>query len=179
MVRLKHKYTEEIVTKMKEEFGYKNIMQVPHLEKVVLNAGVGEAIQNAKALDSVSAELTLISGQKPIITRARRSIAGFKLREGMPIGCSVTLRGALMYEFLDRLINVALPRVRDFRGISEKAFDGRGNYTLGIKEQIIFPEIDYDKVDKIRGLSISIVTSAKTDLEGKMLLKLMGFPFRN
>ena len=179
MARLKKIYQEEVVPKMLQEFGYKNIMQVPRLMKIILNVGVGEAIQNAKALDSVSSELALITGQSPVITRARKSIAGFKLREGMPIGCRVTLRGKLMFEFLDRLINVALPRVRDFRGLTAKAFDGRGNYTLGIKEQIIFPEIDYDKVEKIRGLSVTIVTNANSDLEGQMLLKLMGFPFKN
>jgi large subunit ribosomal protein L5 len=154
-------------------------MQVPALEKIVLNMGLGEAIQNIKLLDSAVEELKVISGQKPVITRAKRSIAAFKLREGMPIGCMVTVRREKMYDFFSKLVNIALPRVRDFRGISGKAFDGRGNYSLGIKEQLIFPEIDYDKIDKIKGLNITIVTSAKTDEEGKLLLKLMGMPFRN
>jgi len=161
-----------------EKFAYRNAMQVPKIEKVVLNMGVGEAIQNPKSLDGAVADLTAISGQKPVITKAKASIAGFKLREGMSIGCKVTLRGDRMYDFLDKLINVALPRVRDFRGVSPKAFDGRGNYTLGIKEQLIFPEIDYDKIDKIRGLEVVIVTTAKTDEEARELLKLMGMPFR-
>jgi large subunit ribosomal protein L5 len=155
------------------------VMQVPALKKVVLNMGLGEAIQNIKLLDSAVEELKVISGQKPVITRAKRSIAAFKLREGMPIGCMVTVRREKMYDFFSKLVNIALPRVRDFRGISGKAFDGRGNYSLGIKEQLIFPEIDYDKIDKIKGLNITIVTSAKTDEEGKLLLKLMGMPFRN
>ncbi len=154
-------------------------MEVPRLEKVVLNMGLGEAIQNVKILDSAAAELSLIAGQKPVITKAKKSIAGFKLRQGMPIGCAVTLRKDKMYEFLDRLINVSLPRVRDFKGVSGKAFDGKGNYSLGVKEQLIFPEIDYDEIDKIKGLNITIVTSAKNDEEGKALLKLMGMPFRN
>jgi large subunit ribosomal protein L5 len=154
-------------------------MQVPGLVKIVLNVGMGEAIHNMKLLDSAVEELTLISGQKPVITRAKKSIAAFKLREGMPIGCMVTLRRSRMYDFMSKLVNIALPRVRDFRGISGKAFDGRGNYSLGIREQIIFPEIDYDKIDRINGLNVSIVTSAKTDQEGKELLKLMGMPFKN
>lgn len=179
MSQLKQFYEEEIAPKLTETFGYKNAMQVPMLKKVVLNMGLGEAIQNIKLLDSAVEELKVISGQKPVITRAKRSIAAFKLREGMPIGCMVTVRRAKMYDFYSKLVNIALPRVRDFRGISGKAFDGRGNYSLGIKEQLIFPEIDYDKIDKIKGLNITIVTSAKTDEEGKLLLKLMGMPFRN
>jgi large subunit ribosomal protein L5 len=163
---------------MKEQ-GYKNIMEVPKLVKIVINMGLGEAIQNVKILDSAAEELGAISGQKPVITKAKKSIAGFKLRQGMPIGCCVTLRREKMYEFLDRLVAVSLPRVRDFKGISGKAFDGKGNYSLGVKEQLIFPEIDYDKVDKVKGLNITIVTTAKTDAEGKALLKLMGLPFRN
>ena len=179
MSQLKEFYFKEVVPKLKETFKYKNIMEVPRLEKVVLNMGLGAAIQDVKILDSASAELQLIAGQHPVITRAKKSIAAFKLREGMPIGCMVTLRRLRMYDFFYKLVNIALPRVRDFRGISGKAFDGRGNYSLGIKEQIIFPEIDYDKIDKIKGLNITIVTSAKTDEEGKLLLKLMGMPFRN
>ena len=179
MSQLKQFYEEEVVPKLTEAFGYKNAMQVPMLKKVVLNMGLGEAIQNIKLLDSAVEELKVISGQKPVITRAKRSIAAFKLREGMPIGCMVTVRREKMYDFFSKLVNIALPRVRDFRGISGKAFDGRGNYSLGIKEQLIFPEIDYDKIDKIKGLNITIVTSAKTDEEGKMLLKLMGMPFNN
>lgn len=179
MSQLKQFYEEEVAPKLTETFGYKNAMQVPMLKKVVLNMGLGEAIQNIKLLDSAVEELKVISGQKPIITRAKRSIAAFKLREGMPIGCMVTVRRAKMYDFYSKLVNIALPRVRDFRGISGKAFDGRGNYSLGIKEQLIFPEIDYDKIDKIKGLNITIVTSANTDEEGKLLLKLMGMPFRN
>jgi len=167
-----------MVPKLMEKFAYRNPMQVPKIEKVVLNMGVGEAIQNPKSLDGAVADLRAISGQKPVITKAKASIAGFKLREGMSIGCKVTLRGERMYDFLDKLINVALPRVRDFRGVSPKAFDGRGNYTLGIKEQLIFPEIDYDKIDKIRGLEVVIVTTAKTDEEARELLRLMGMPFR-
>jgi large subunit ribosomal protein L5 len=164
---------------MTKEFNYKNAMKVPALKKIVINMGIGEAIQNIKVLDSAVNELTMIAGQKPVITKAKKSIANFKLREGMPIGCMVTLRKARMYEFYDRLVNVALPRVRDFKGVSGKSFDGRGNYTLGIREQIIFPEIDYDKIDKIKGLNISIITTAKTDEEGKHLLKLLGMPFRD
>jgi large subunit ribosomal protein L5 len=179
MSDLKRQYKEEIVPKLMDTFGYRNVMQVPKLTKVVLNMGLGEAIQNIKVLDSAVEELTLIAGQKPVVRRARKSIATFKLRAGMPIGCSVTLRGARMYDLLTRLINIALPRVRDFRGVSGKAFDGRGNYSLGIKEHIIFPEIEYDKIDKIKGLNITVVTTAKTDEECKELLKLMGMPFRN
>jgi large subunit ribosomal protein L5 len=179
MPRLKDFYKNEVVKKMTKEFNYKNGMEVPTLKKIVINLGIGEAIQNIKVLDSAVLELTMIAGQKPIITKAKKSIANFKLREGMPIGCMVTLRKDRMYEFFDRLVNVALPRVRDFKGVSGKAFDGRGNYTLGIKEQIIFPEIDYDKIDKIKGMNISIITTARTDEEGKHLLKLMGMPFRD
>lgn len=179
MSQLKEFYYNEAVPKLIETFRYKNVMQVPKLKKVVLNMGLGEAIQNIKLLDSATAELKTIAGQHPVITRAKKSIAAFKLREGMPIGCMVTLRRNRMYDFFYKLVNTALPRVRDFRGISGKAFDGRGNYSLGIKEQIIFPEIDYDKIDKIKGLNISIVTSAKTDEEGKELLRLLGMPFKN
>jgi len=176
---MKEFYEKEVVPSLMETFKYKNIMQVPGLKKIVLNMGLGEAIHNIKILDSASEELAVISGQKPVIRRAKKSIAAFKLREGMPVGCMVTLRGKRMYDFFNKLVNVALPRVRDFRGISGKAMDGNGNYTLGITEQIIFPEIDYDKIDKIKGLNISIVTTAKTDEEGKELFKLMGMPFRN
>ena len=179
MTSIEENYKKEIIPQLINEFQYKNIMQVPKLTKIVLNIGVGEAIQNIKVLDAASLELESISGQKPVITKAKRSIAAFKLRTGMPIGCMVTLRRDRMYDFFNKLVNVALPRVRDFRGISGKAFDGRGNYTLGIKEQIIFPEIDYDKIDKIKGLNITIVTTAKNDKEAKTLLKLMGMPFRN
>jgi len=179
MARLKEIYDTDVVAKLRKEFNYKNIMEVPRIEKVVLNMGLGEAIQNVKILDSASDELNAITGQKSVITKAKKSIATFKLREGMPIGCMVTLRRDRMYEFLDRLMNISLARVRDFKGVSGKAFDGKGNYTLGIKEQLIFPEINYDKVDKIKGLNITIVTSAKTDEEGKALLKYLGMPFRN
>jgi large subunit ribosomal protein L5 len=179
MSQLKEYYFKEAVPKLLKTFNYKNIMEVPQLEKIVLNMGLGEAIHNIKLLDSATEELQIIAGQHPVITRAKKSIAAFKLREGMPIGCMVTLRRIRMYDFYYKLVNVALPRVRDFRGISEKAFDGRGNYSLGIKEHIIFPEIDYDKIDKIKGLNISIVTSAKTDEEGKELLRILGMPFRN
>jgi large subunit ribosomal protein L5 len=179
MARLYDFYKEECVPAMMQEFRYKSSMQVPRLKKIIVNMGLGEASQNIKILDSASAELTAIAGQKPVITRARKSIAAFKLREGMPIGCMVTLRRDKMFEFLDRLLNVALPRVRDFRGVSDKAFDGRGNYTLGIKEQLIFPEIDYDKIDKIKGMNITIVTSATTDEEAKFLLRRLGMPFRS
>lgn len=178
MARLYELYKNEITPKLMEKFQYKNIMQVPRIDRVVVNIGVGEAIQNPKALDGAVNDLQLITGQKPVITKAKKSIAGFKLREGMSIGCKVTLRGERMYEFLDRLINLALPRVRDFRGISPDAFDGRGNYSLGIKEQTIFPEIEYDKIDKIRGLEVNIVTTAKTDEEARELLRAMGMPFR-
>ncbi|MDA8226109.1 50S ribosomal protein L5 [Geobacter benzoatilyticus] len=179
MARLKELYNNEIVPQLTKDFGYSNVMQVPKIEKVIVNMGLGEAIQNVKILDSAVEELATITGQKSVITKAKKSIASFKLRQGMPIGCMVTLRREKMYEFLDRLINVALPRVRDFKGISGKGFDGRGNYSLGIKEQLIFPEIDYDKIDKIKGLNITIVTSAQSDEEGKALLKQLGMPFRN
>ena len=179
MSPLKTIYEKEIVPKLMETFKYKNVMQVPRLEKIVLNMGLGEAINNIKLLDSAAEELKTISGQKPVITRAKKSIAAFKLRAGMPIGCMVTLRRQRMYDFCYKLVNVALPRVRDFRGVSVKAFDERGNYSLGIKEHIIFPEIDYDKIDKIKGLNISIVTTAQTDEEGKELLGLLGMPFKN
>ncbi|HUU41216.1 MAG TPA: 50S ribosomal protein L5 [Desulfatiglandales bacterium] len=178
MSRLKEKYLREIVPAMTKEFGYRNAMEVPKVDKVILNMGLGEAILNIKVLDSAVEELALIGAQKPVITRAKRSIASFKVREGMPIGCMVTLRREKMYYFLDKLFNIALPRVRDFRGLPDKAFDGRGNYTLGIKEQIIFPEIDYDKIDKVKGLNITIVTTAKTDAEGRFLLEKMGLLFR-
>ncbi|KUO49136.1 MAG: 50S ribosomal protein L5 [Desulfitibacter sp. BRH_c19] len=178
MARLKEYYQENVVVALKDKMGYKNVMEIPRLEKIIINMGIGEATQNPKVLDGAVQDLQTISGQKPIITKAKKSIAAFKLREGMPIGCKVTLRGNRMYEFLDRLVNATLPRVRDFRGISAKAFDGRGNYTLGLKEQIIFPEIDYDKVDKVRGMNIVFVTSAKTDEEARELLKLMGMPFK-
>lgn len=176
--RLREKYLSEVVPSMMEEFGYRSIMAVPKVEKVVLNMGLGEAIQNIKILDSGVEELTLIAGQRAVVTKAKRSIAGFKLRQGMPIGCTVTLRRDKAYGFLDKLFNVALPRVRDFRGVSDKVFDGRGNCSLGIKEHIIFPEIDYDKIDKVKGLNISIVTTAQTDKEGYFLLKQLGMPFR-
>lgn len=178
MARLKDRYVNEIISKLKEKFGYKNIMQVPKMEKIVINIGLGEAIQNAKSIDAAVGDLSIITGQKPVVTRAKKSIAGFKLRAGMPIGCKVTLRGDRMYEFADKLFNISLPRVRDFRGVSGKAFDGRGNYTLGIKEQLIFPEIEYDKVDKVRGMDIIFVTSAPTDEEAKELLAQLGMPFR-
>jgi len=178
MTRLQEKYQSEIAPKLMEQFQYKSPMQIPKIMKIVLNMGLGDAIQNIKILDSATEELSKIAGQKPVVTRARQSIAAFKLRKGMPIGCMVTLRGTRMYEFFDKLVNVALPRVRDFRGISPKALDGRGNYTLGVKEQIIFPEIDYDKIDKIKGMNITIVTSAKTDDEARTLLAMMGMPFR-
>ena len=179
MSQLKTYYHETVVSKLKETFNYDNPMQIPKITKIVLNMGLGDAIHNIKIIDSAVDELRLIAGQQPVVTRAKKSIAAFKLREGMPIGCMVTLRKNRMYDFLNKLINVALPRVRDFRGISGKAFDGAGNYSLGIKEQLIFPEIDYDKIDQIKGLNISIVTTAKTNEEGKELLKLMGMPFRN
>jgi large subunit ribosomal protein L5 len=179
MARLKDYYEKEVVAALIKAFDYKNRMEVPRLEKIVINMGLGEAIQNIKILDSAVQELSLITGQKPVITKARRSIATFKLRQGMSIGCSVTLRKERMYEFFDRLVNVNLPRVRDFRGISPKSFDGRGNFALGLKEQIIFPEIDYDKIDKVKGMNVVIVTTAKTDDEARQLLKLMGVPFRN
>lgn len=177
MNRLHEKYNSEVKANMMKEFGYTSVMQVPKIEKVVLNIGVGEAVANPKVLDEAVAELTQISGQKPLVTKAKKSIANFKLREGMPIGCKVTLRGERMYEFFDKLVNISLPRVRDFKGVSKTAFDGRGNYTLGVKEQIIFPEINYDKVNKLRGMDIVIVTSAKNNEEGMALLKEMGMPF--
>ena len=179
MSQLIEEFKKNVVPELEKTFNYKNIMEVPKLDKVVLNIGMGEAIHNIKLLDSAVAELKIISGQQPVITRAKKSIAAFKLREGMPIGCMVTLRRTRMWDFFYKLVNIALPRVRDFRGISGKAFDGRGNYSLGIKEQIIFPEIDFDKIDRIKGLNISVVTTAKTDEEGKELLRLLGMPFRN
>jgi large subunit ribosomal protein L5 len=175
--RLRTRYNEEVVPAMMKEFRYRNPMQVPRLEKITLNVGIGEATQNIKAVDTAVAELAAISGQKPVVTRAKKAIANFKLREGVPIGCMVTLRRERMYEFLDRLIHVALPRVRDFKGVSDRAFDGRGNYSLGLREQIMFPEIHADKVEKARGLTVSIITSAKTDQEGRALLKHLGMPF--
>lgn len=179
MARLREKYLREIIPALVKEFSYRNPLQAPRLEKIVVNMGLGEAIQNIKVLDHAAEELALITGQKPLVTRARKSISNFKLRTGMPIGCCVTLRGKRMYEFLDRLVNIALPRVRDFKGVSSKSFDGRGNYSLGIKEQIIFPEINYDKIDKVRGMNITIVTTARTDEEAKSLLRHLGVPFRN
>ena len=179
MARLNEVYQEKVVSAMMKRFNYKNRMQVPKLEKIVINMGLGEAIQNIKILDTAVQELSQITGQKPVITKAKKSIAQFKLRTGMPIGCMVTLRKERMYEFFNRLVNVALPRVRDFKGLSGKSFDGRGNYALGIREQLIFPEIHYDKIDKVKGMNIVIVTTAKTDEEGKELLKLLGMPFRN
>ncbi len=175
---LKNRYSEQIVPQLFQEFGYSNIMQVPKVKKIVVNIGAGEALQNPKALDAAVRDLTTITGQKPVITRAKKSIATFKLREGNPIGVKVTLRGPRMWDFLERLVRVALPRTRDFRGIPRDAFDGRGNYTLGLKEQLIFPEIDYDKIDKVRGMEITIVTSAPSDQEARRLLALMGMPFR-
>jgi len=179
MSRLKETYQTDLMPALTKEFSYTSPMEVPRLEKIVLNMGLGEAIQNIKVLDAAMEELTLIAGQRPVVTRARKSIASFKLREGMPIGCMVTLRKGMMYDFFDKLVNVTLPRVRDFRGLSDKSLDGRGNFTLGIKEHIIFPEIEYDKIDKIKGLNITIVTTAKTDEEGKALLKMMGMPFKD
>lgn len=178
MTRLKETYLNEIVDAMTKKFGYKNVMQVPKIEKIVINMGVGEAKENSKVLDNAVNDLTIISGQKPVVTRAKNSIANFKLREGMPIGCKVTLRGDKMYDFLDRLVNLALPRVRDFRGVSADSFDGRGNYALGIKEQLIFPEIEYDKIDKVRGMDVIIVTTAHTDEEARELLTQFGMPFK-
>ena len=179
MARLYDRYLNEIAPALQQKFAYKNVMQIPKIDKIVINMGVGEAVQNSKAIDSAVGDLMKIAGQKPIVTRAKKSIAAFKLREGMPIGCKVTLRGQRMYEFMDRLLNVALPRVRDFRGISAKAFDGRGNYTLGIKEQLIFPEIEYDKIDKLRGMDVVFVTTAKTDEEARELLRGFGMPYRD
>jgi large subunit ribosomal protein L5 len=177
--RLKEKYQTEVVPALMQEFKYGSIMQAPRLVKVVLNIGLGEAIQNAKVLDAAVGDLTAIAGQKPVVTKAKKSIAAFKLRQGMPIGAMVTLRGGRMYDFLDRLINLSLPRLRDFRGVSRRSFDGRGNYSLGLREQILFPEIDYDKVDKIRGLEVAIVTTATDDEQGYALLKRLGMPFRD
>ncbi len=179
MSQLKHYYEKEIIPKLMETFKYQNVMEVPKLAKVVLNIGLGEAIHNIKLLDSASADMKLISGQQPVVTRAKRSIAAFKLREGMPIGCMVTLRHIRMYDFYSKTVNIALPRVRDFKGVSAKAFDGHGNYSLGIKEHIIFPEIEYDNIDRIKGLNITVVTTAKNDREGKELLKLLGMPFKD
>ena len=178
MDRLQEKYKNEVVPELTKKFGYKNIMQLPKIEKVIINMGVGEAVGNPKALDAAVTDLTIIAGQKPILTRAKKSLAAWKLREGMPIGTKVTLRGTRMYQFLDKFINVALPRVRDFRGVSSTAFDGRGNYAVGLKEQLIFPEIEYDKIDKLRGMNIVIVTTAEKDEEARELLKLMGMPFK-
>jgi len=179
MARLKEFYLKTVVPALVKEFDYKNPMQVPKMEKIVVNMGLGEAISNVKIIDGAVQEMAMITGQKPVITKAKKSIATFKLRQGMPIGCSVTLRKETMYEFFDRLVNVALPKVRDFRGISPSAFDGRGNYSIGLHEQIIFPEIEYDKIEKVKGMNITIVTSAKTDEEARVLLKLMGVPFKN
>jgi large subunit ribosomal protein L5 len=176
MARLKQRYKDEVIPAMMKEFGYKNAMQVPRLDKITVNVGIGEATQNIKAIDTTVAEITAITGQKPVVTRAKKAIANFRLREGIPIGCMVTLRRERMYEFLDRLIHVALPRVRDFKGVSDRSFDGRGNYSLGLREQIIFPEIHADKVEKTRGMTVSIITTAKTDQEGRVLLRLMGMP---
>lgn len=178
MNRLRQKYENEVKNQMVEKFGYKSVMQIPTIDKIVINMGIGDAVSNSKVLDEAVAELALITGQKPVITRAKKSIAGFRLREGMPIGCKVTLRGERMYDFLDKLVSISLPRVRDFRGVSKKSFDGRGNYTLGVKEQLIFPEIDYDKVSKVRGMDIVIVTTANTDEEARELLTNFGMPFR-
>ena len=178
MSRLKDLYNSQIKNDLREKFNYKNVMEIPKLEKIVINIGVGEAVTNSNALDAAVNDLTAIAGQKPIITRAKKSIANFKIRENMPIGCKVTLRGEKMYEFLDKLINIAIPRVRDFRGVRATSFDGRGNYSLGIKEQLIFPEIDYDKIDQVRGMDIIMVTSAKTDEEARELLRAFGMPFK-
>jgi large subunit ribosomal protein L5 len=178
MARLRERYRKDVIPHLMKEMGYKNVNQVPRLDKVVLNMGLGEAIQNAKVMDSAVAEITAIAGQKPVVTKSRKAIANFKLRENMAIGCMVTLRGQRMYEFLDRLMNLALPRVRDFRGVSDRAFDGRGNYSLGLREQVIFPEINLDKVDKIKGLTVVVCTTARTDAEGKALLRALGMPFR-
>jgi large subunit ribosomal protein L5 len=177
--RLRKKYKDEIVPQLMKDFSFKNVMQVPKLDRIVVNMGLGEAVQNAKLIESAVEELTAITGRKPVVTRAKKSIASFKLREGMPIGAMVTLRGEQMYDFLDRLVSIALPRTRDFKGISPKAFDGRGNYTLGIREQIVFPEINYDKIDRIKGMNVTFVTTAQTDEQGRALLKSLGMPFRN
>ena len=178
MAKLHDYYRDQVVNELKNKFGYKSVMQVPRIEKITLNMGVGEALTDKKLLDNAVADLTAISGQKPLITKARKSVAGFKIRQGYPIGCKVTLRGERMWEFFERLIHIAVPRVRDFRGLSAKSFDGRGNYSMGVREQIIFPEIDYDKVDRVRGLDITITTTAKTDEEGQALLAAFNFPFR-
>jgi large subunit ribosomal protein L5 len=177
--RLRKKYKDEIIPQLMKEFSFRNVMQVPKLDRVVINMGLGEAVQNAKVIESAVEELTAITGRKPIVTRAKKSIATFKLREGMPIGVMVTLRGEQMYDFVDRLISLALPRTRDFKGVSPKAFDGRGNYTLGIREQIVFPEVNYDKIDRIKGMNVTFVTTAETDEQGRALLKSLGMPFRN
>jgi large subunit ribosomal protein L5 len=179
MARLKEYYLKTVVPALVKEFDYKNPMQVPKMDKIVVNLGLGEAVSNVKIIDGAVQEMAMITGQKPVITKAKKSIATFKLRQGMPIGCSVTLRKEVMYEFFDRLVNVALPKVRDFRGISQSAFDGRGNYSIGLHEQIIFPEIEYDKIEKVKGMNITIVTTARTDEEARVLLKLMGVPFKN
>ncbi|MFP4032855.1 MAG: 50S ribosomal protein L5 [Desulfococcaceae bacterium] len=179
MSELKNRYDAEVAPALRETFGYKNAMQVPRLQKVVLNMGLGEAIHNIKIIDAAVEELALIAGQRPVVTRAKKSIAAFKLREGMPVGCRVTLRHGRMYDFFSKLVNIALPRVRDFRGVSPRAFDGRGNYSLGIREHIIFPEVDYDRIEAIKGMNVTVVTTAETDDEGKELLRLMGMPFRN
>jgi len=178
MARLQQYYRDEVAPRLKEQFGYRNVMEIPRLVKITLNMGVGEAVGDKKVLDHAQRDMALIAGQKPIVTHARKSIAGFKIREGWPIGCKVTLRRARMYEFLDRLVNIAIPRIRDFRGLSPRAFDGRGNYSLGVREQIIFPEIDYDQIDALRGLDITITTTARTDEEGRALLAAFNFPFR-
>jgi len=175
--RLKERYREEVIPALVKEFGYENVMQAPRLEKIVMNVGMGEAIQNAKALDSAAEDVSTITGQRPVITHAKKSIAAFKVRKGMPIGVTVTVRGARMYELFDRMVNAALPRIRDFQGVSPYSFDGRGNYSLGIKEQLIFPEVDYDKIDRIRGFQMTVVTTARSDEEGKRLLELLGMPF--
>ena len=177
MARLKERYAQEIMPVLTKEFGYRNVMEVPRLHKVVVNIGLGEAIQNPKALEAAARDVTAITGQKPVITRAKRSIAAFKLRAGMPIGVRVTLRGERMWEFMDRLLNAALPRTRDFHGVSTKSFDGRGNYTMGLREQLVFPEIEYDKIDKIRGMEITVVTTARQDADAKRMLELLGMPF--
>lgn len=179
MSELKNRYDAEVAPALRETFGYKNAMQVPRLQKVVLNMGLGEAIHNIKIIDAAVEELALIAGQRPVVTRAKKSIAAFKLREGMPVGCRVTLRHGRMYDFFSKLVNIALPRVRDFRGVSPRAFDGHGNYSLGIREHIIFPEVDYDRIEAIKGMNVTVVTTAETDDEGKELLRLMGMPFRN
>jgi large subunit ribosomal protein L5 len=179
MTRLQDQYRDEVVKKLQEQFGYKNVMEVPRITKVTINMGVGEAVGDKKVMDNAMADMERIAGQKPIVRKARKSVASFKIRDGWPVGCKVTLRRERMYEFLDRLINIAMPRIRDFRGMSAKAFDGQGNYNMGVREQIIFPEIDYDKIDALRGMDISITTTARTDAEGRALLAAFNFPFRN